>query len=52
MEQYIKKSDIVAEIEKRLKVLNNDRDFNYLQIKELEALLPFIDTIEVRGLDL
>ena len=48
MEQYIKKSDVVAEIEKRLKVLNNDRDFNWLQIKELEALLPFLDTLEAK----
>ena len=52
MEQYIKKADVVAEIEKRLKVLSNDRDFNYLQIKELEALLPFLDTLEVKDVDL
>ena len=52
MEQYIDKSAVKEEIEKRLKVLNNDRDFNWLQIKELEALLPFLDTLEVKELDL
>lgn len=52
MEQYISKSAVVAEIEKRLKALYKDRDFNWLQIKELEALLPFIDTLEVKELDL
>ena len=48
MEQYISKAAVMAEIEKRLKVLNNDRDFNWLQIKELEALLPFLDTLEAK----
>lgn len=48
MEQYIKKSDIVAEIERRIKSLNKDRDFNYLQIKELEALLSSLDTLETK----
>lgn len=38
----------MAEIEKRLKALYKDRDFNYLQIKELEALLPFLDTLEAK----
>lgn len=48
MKKYIDKSAVVAEIEKRLKVLYKDRDFNYLQIKELEALLSFLDTLEVK----
>ena len=48
MKQYIDKATVVAEIEKRLKALNNDRDFNYLQIKELEALVPFLNTLEVK----
>ena len=52
MEQYISKSAIKAEIERRIKSLNKDRDFNYLQIKELEALLSFLDTLEVKGVDL
>ena len=52
MEQYIKKSAIVAEIERRIKSLNKDRDFNYLQIKELEALLSFLNTLEVKEVDL
>lgn len=52
MAQYIDKSAVVAEIERRLKAQNKDRDFNYLQIKELEALLSFIDTFEVKEVDL
>ena len=52
MEQYIKKSAIVAEIERRVKSLNKDRDFNYLQIKELEALLSSLDALEVKEVDL
>ena len=48
MEQYIKKSVLVAEIERRIKSLNKDSDFNYLQIKELEALLSSLDTLEVK----
>ena len=48
MTKYISKDAVVAEIERRLKTLNKDRDFNYLQIKELEALLSSLDTIEVK----
>jgi hypothetical protein len=48
MEQYISKAAVAEEIEGRLKVLYKDRDFNYLQIKELEALLSFLDTIVVK----
>ena len=48
MAQYISKAAVVAEIERRMKVLYKDRDFNYLQIKELEALLSFLDTLEVK----
>ena len=48
MTQYIDKSVVVAEIERRIKFQNKDRDFNYLQIKELEALLSFLDTLEVK----
>jgi len=51
MKQYIDKATVVAEIEKRLKALNNDRDFNYLQIKELEALVPFLNTLEVKEVE-
>lgn len=51
MKHYIDKSAVVAEIEKRLKALNNDRDFNYIQIKELEALLSFLDTLEVKEIN-
>lgn len=52
MEQYISKSAVVAEIERRIESLNKDRDFNYLQIKELEALLSSINTLEVKEIDL
>jgi hypothetical protein len=52
MTQYIEKAALVAEIERRLKDQNKDRDFNYLQIKELEALLSFIGTLEVKEVDL
>lgn len=51
MAQYILKAAVVAEIESRIKSLNKDRDFNYLQIKELEALLSSLDTIEVREVE-
>lgn len=48
MEQYISKSAVIAEIERRIKSLNKDRDFNYLQIKELEALLSSLNTLETK----
>ena len=48
MAQYIDKAAVVAEIERRVNSLNKDRDFNYLQIKELEALLSSLDTLEVK----
>lgn len=52
MGKYINKAKVVAEIERRIKVQNKDRDFNYLQIKELESLLSFLDTLEVKDVDL
>ena len=52
MEQYISKSAIKAEIERRIKSLNKDRVFNHLQIKELESLLSFLDTLGVKEVDL
>ena len=48
MAHLIDKSVVVAEIERRINFQNKDRDFNYLQIKELEALLCFLDTLEVK----
>jgi len=50
--KLIDKAAVVAEIERRIKSLNKDRDFKYLQIKELEALLSSLDAIEVREVDL
>lgn len=52
MTQYIDKSAVVAEINRRLDVLSKDRDFNYPQIKELEALLSSLDALEVKEVDL
>jgi wyosine [tRNA(Phe)-imidazoG37] synthetase (radical SAM superfamily) len=49
--ELIDKTAVVAEIERSLKTLNKDRDFNYLQIKELEALLSSIDTLEVKEIN-
>jgi hypothetical protein len=51
MTKYINKAAVVAEIEGRLKVLNKDRDFNYLQTKELEVLLSFLNTLEVKEVE-
>ena len=51
MEQYISKSTLMAEIERRLKILNKDRDFKYPQIKELEALLSSLNTLELKEVD-
>lgn len=52
MEQYIDKDAVSAEINRRLEVLSKDRDFNYLQIKELKALLSYLDALEVKEADL
>ena len=52
MAQYIDKAAVVAEIERRVKSLNKDMDFNYLQIKELEALLSSLNTLEVKEVNL
>lgn len=51
MTQYIDKSAVSAEINRRLEVLSKDRDFNYLQIKELKALLSSIDDLEVKEVE-
>ena len=51
MPQYIDKSAVSAEINRRLEVLSKDRDFNYLQIKELKALLSSIDDLEVKEVE-
>ena len=52
MKQYIDKDAIAEEINRRLEVLSKDRDFNYLQIKELKALLSSLDALEVKEVDL
>ena len=50
MEQYISKSDLVAEIERRLWLLVPKMTF-YQQRVELEKLLSFIDTLEVKEVE-
>ena len=56
MEQYIKKSALVAEIERRIKGLNAchaDRVAGYAgEISGLERLLSFLNTLEVKEVDL
>ena len=52
MTQYIDKSAVSAEINRRLEVLSKDRDFNYLQIKELNTLLSSLDALELKEVDL
>jgi len=51
-EQYIKKSEVVAEIEKRIKGLKDcraDRVAGYAgEISGLERLLSFLDTLETK----
>lgn len=54
MEQYIKKSDVVAEIERRIK----ERDFQmksgywFSSTYMYEDLLDFIDTLETVNVDM
>ena len=64
MEQYIKKSEIVAEIERRIKEcdklgdaaadnnLSNTLQANELLIRQYISLLYFLDTLEVKEVDL
>lgn len=51
MEQYISKSALVAEIEKRLWLLVPKMTFHQQRV-ELEKLLSFTDTLEVKEVDL
>lgn len=61
MEQYISKSALVAELEKRIKVsqdyakcnlTENTRIGNHAQQIELNDILSFLDTFEVKEVDL
>ena len=64
MEKYILKSALVAEIEKRIKEcdkladaaadnnLSNTQQANELLIRQYTSLLHFIDTLEVKEVDL
>lgn len=51
MAQYISKSALVAEIERRLRLLVPKMTFHQQRV-ELEKLLSFIDTLEVKEMDL
>ena len=48
MKQYINKAAVVAEIEKKLDKYNKLQSFNYSAVKDLESLLNFLDTFEVK----
>ena len=48
MKQYIDKAAVAAEIEKKLDKYNKLQSFNYSAVKDLESLLNFLDTLEVK----
>lgn len=59
MEQYINKDDIIAEINKRIKEISKEfQESEYIQytllgkINALENLLPFLDTLEIKEVNL
>ena len=48
MKQYIDKAAVAAELEKKLDKYNKLQSFNYSAVKDLESLLNFLDTLEVK----
>lgn len=46
------KSAVVAELEKRIDKYNKLHSFNYGAVKDLESLLNFINTLEVKEVDM
>ena len=53
MKQYINKDAVVAEIERELKSINNaTNDFAEGRRMELNNILSFLDTLEVKEVDL
>ncbi len=52
MEQYIKKSVLVAEIERRISILQENPCENHKTICHLDSLKQSIDTLEVKEVDL
>lgn len=52
MARYINKDDIAAEIDRRIKVLQNHPKENHKTICHLDAVKQFLDTLEVKGVDL
>ena len=49
--ELIDKSAIVAEIKKKLDKHSKLQSFNYGAVKDLESLLNFLDTLEVKEVD-
>ena len=53
MEQYIPKSAVVAEIERRIKKFREEKDsVSIIKTNTYKGILSFIDTIEVKEVDL
>jgi hypothetical protein len=50
--KLIDKDALVAEIKKMLDKYNKLQSFNYGAVKDLEHLLNFLDTLEVKEVDL
>lgn len=46
--ELIDKAAVVAEIKKKLDKYNKLQSFNYGTVKDLESLLHFLDTLEVK----
>ena len=51
MAQYIEKAAVMAEIKKMLDKYNKLHSFNYGAVKDLEHLLNFLNTLEVKEVD-
>lgn len=52
MASYIDKSAVMAEIKKKLDKHSKLHSFNYGAVKDLESLWNFLDTLEVKEVDL
>lgn len=48
MAQYIPKNALVSEIDRRIKILQNNPYENHKTICHLDSLKQFIDTLEVK----
>ena len=52
MKQYIDKDILVAEIDRRIKVLQNHPKENHKTICHLDSVKQFLNTFEVKNVDL